>query len=261
MARSPEGGERGLEAGAVVGGVGGVVEGDRRVQLGDHAPQRLAQQRGRGHRGGAAQQVRVGRGLEVGFEQGGALVGVHAGVGGEAAEVEQGRVEAGVFPVDQPEPVAVVEDVGRQQVVVAEHDLDRADGRFERVGSGQQRRQVGAVRAAALVERVAVVANHLEHPEHRRRAAEVLRDLAVAGAHERGEAGAVAGRAHRVGGHRRRLDEVEHQRAGLPVAHRRARGRRRGRRGWRRARRRARCCARARRRRCARGSGGRHRGR
>ena len=40
-------------------------------------------------------------------------------------------VEAGIVPVDQPQPPAVVDEVGGQQIVVAEHDVDRTDGALE----------------------------------------------------------------------------------------------------------------------------------
>src|SRR3954447_12665952 len=43
----------------------------------------------------------------------------------EVAEVEERVAHAGVLPVDEPQPVAVVEQVGRQQVVVAQRGLER----------------------------------------------------------------------------------------------------------------------------------------
>ena len=78
----------------------------------------------------------------VGREQRRPLVGRHAGVGGEAAEVEERRVEAGILPVDEPEPVAVVDEVGGQKVVVPEDDLDRPGRRLQPLGRRREAREV-----------------------------------------------------------------------------------------------------------------------
>src|SRR3546814_10072561 len=105
----------GLEARQGVGGVGRVVEVDVGVDFGVHGPQGLAQQRSALHRLIAAAQGVVDRPLEVGLQQPVFLPRRELVVGSEAAEVEERRVEAGIVPVDQPEPLAIVEKVGRQQ--------------------------------------------------------------------------------------------------------------------------------------------------
>src|SRR5690349_9126102 len=58
-------GERGGESRAVLGRVGGVVEGDPAVDLRDHAPERLAQQRGGRHGEKAAAQSVVERAIKI----------------------------------------------------------------------------------------------------------------------------------------------------------------------------------------------------
>ena len=128
---SVEGGEAGIEAGEVFGGVGGIVgAGGVEVDDRDQRPQGLAQQRRALHRGVAAQELVAGGGAEIGGEEGAGLGGVEAGIGGEIGEIEHGGAEAGIFVVDQPETLAVVDEIGGQQVVVAEGDGQRRSGRL-----------------------------------------------------------------------------------------------------------------------------------
>ena len=67
---------------------------------------------------------------------------VEAGLAGDVAELEAGLVHARVLVVDEPDPVAVVDEVGGEQVVVARHQrlvarphrvLERLDQRRELV--------------------------------------------------------------------------------------------------------------------------------
>ena len=247
-----------VEAGEVLGGVGGVVEVELGMDLGDHAPHRLAQQRGGGHRGEAQAERVVGRPRRNrpraagGLQVRGKLV-----VGGEAAEIEERGVEAGVFPVDQPEALAVVDEVGGQQVVVAEDDVDRAERRLEAL---RRRRAGPAARghaAAAVGERVGVVADDLEHPEDRRRGRAVSGDARGGSAADSGDALEVA-RVADVGGVKVRPSMKSRTSApGSAVDDRRRDAGGVGGAAGRELDARAGCCARGCRRRCARGSAGR----
>jgi len=62
---------------------------------------------------------------EVGGEEDLVLLGVQVVVDAEVAEVEERVAHAGVLPVDNPDPLAVVDEVGVQKVVVAWARLDR----------------------------------------------------------------------------------------------------------------------------------------
>ena len=95
------------------------------------------------------------------------LLGGKLAVGGEAAQIEQRRIEPGILPVHEPQPLPVIDEVGRKQIIVAEHDLDRTDGGFESRGPRQKIGEEGNVPAVAFAQRVRVVAHDMEHPEHR----------------------------------------------------------------------------------------------
>ena len=56
---------------------------------------------------------------------------VKAVVRGEIGEVEERRVEARVVPIDQPEPLAVIDQIPGEEIVVAKCDLDRPDEALE----------------------------------------------------------------------------------------------------------------------------------
>src|SRR3546814_18433048 len=92
------------------------------------------------HRLIAAAQGVVDRPLEVGLQQPVFLPRRELVVGSEAAEVEERRVEAGIVTVDQPEPLAIVEIVGRQQVFVDEDKFNRTDCMFPIPGKGRPTR-------------------------------------------------------------------------------------------------------------------------
>ncbi len=69
-----------------------------------------------------ARAIRLRRGAAVvGGHERSERIGVQAAFPGDVAELEARVVVARVLVVDQPDPVAVVDEVGRQQVVVAGH--------------------------------------------------------------------------------------------------------------------------------------------
>ena len=158
--------ERRVEPRQVFRGVGDVVDAGRvEMQLGDHAPHRLAQQRGALHGGVRAADLGARRRAEIGGEQFVGFVGRHAGVGGDAGEVEHRRVEAGIFEVDQPQPLAVVEEVGRQQIVVAEDDRQRLLRLLQLVGEREIAGQFACVmRLLPACQRARIVADDVERP-------------------------------------------------------------------------------------------------
>ena len=124
----------------IVVGVGGVVEVERvEIELRDHAPHRLAQQRGAFHGVVAAPAApRRARGRNRSSSSHRSSVASNAVVGGEIGEIEQRRVEAGIVPVDQPEPLAVVDEIGGQQIVVAEDDRQAAPARLRASSTDRQ---------------------------------------------------------------------------------------------------------------------------
>ena len=69
-----------------------------------------------------------------------AIVGVRQlVVGRQIGEIEQGRVGAGVIPIDEPEPMSVIEEIGGEKIAVAKDDLDRPDDPFEAVQAHARR--------------------------------------------------------------------------------------------------------------------------
>ncbi len=133
----------------VLGAVAREVEVDVRDRLLHEAPHRLAKIRHEAH-----QDVAVEVGSAVGREQL-AVAGVVQPVrDGEVREVEGGVTHAGVLPVDDPEPLAGVDEVRRQQVVVARNERDRPRRRLDPVGDRLRSREPGregdSVRAGDL---------------------------------------------------------------------------------------------------------------
>src|SRR5688572_23625851 len=100
-----------LEARQVLVRVRDIIEVDRRSDLGDHAPHALAKER-RAFHGSitAAKLVRQGA-LEVGLKEEALVLGRERAVGGQAAEIEEGRIEPSIVPVNEPDGPAVVEEV------------------------------------------------------------------------------------------------------------------------------------------------------
>src|SRR5215469_10736588 len=82
-------GEGPLEAGEIVAGIGTIVEIEGRMDLRDHAPEGLAQQRSAFHGAIAPTERGVERALEIGFEQPVFVSGCNLVVGAEIAEIEE----------------------------------------------------------------------------------------------------------------------------------------------------------------------------
>src|SRR5947199_238142 len=82
------------------------VDGELGDPLLDDAPHRLAEVRHEAH-----QHERVAVAAPVGGEELALAVLVELVVDGEVAEVEEGIAHAGVLPVDDPEPIAVGDEV------------------------------------------------------------------------------------------------------------------------------------------------------
>src|SRR6185437_6927577 len=168
-----------LEARLVLLGITGIIEAQRRVALLDSRPQRLAQFGGEHHRGEATQQRRARPASEIGGEQRRLRRRVERVVDGEAGKIEERRAETGEFPVDQPEPRAIVDDVAGHQVVVGERQSRRPDRVLEGIDDGAQARDTPG-RNAIRFERGEIVAQRVEDPETWRRTAQMRGDLAMA---------------------------------------------------------------------------------
>ena len=69
-----------------------------------------------------------------------------AAVGGDVGEIEQRRAEAAVFPVDEPQTLAVVEEVAGEKIMMAEHDRLRELAVLEHIGKLHELRKVLGVR-------------------------------------------------------------------------------------------------------------------
>ena len=180
----------------------------------DEAPQRPAVARHRGLEPGAGDQRRV-LVADVRRDELGQVIVVELALGPRVAQLEVGVVVAGVVVVDQPEPLAVVDDVAGEQVVVARDGRQRP-----RRESALDAEEVRAVRDVVVRHREAaadagaqvgrLTDEHVEvrrepraavqHPHHRREPrertgrTEVFVDIAVAADvpdHERSEVRAV----------------------------------------------------------------------
>ena len=167
------------EAVEIVHGVGGIVEVELGMNLRNHAPHGFAQERGALHRPVALVERRVRIVAEIGGQHPALLLGVELAVGGEIGEVEERRVEAGIVPVDQPDALAVIEEIAGDQVVVAEDQFDRSDGQLQARRDVDEVGETGDVAALRIGERVGVVADDVEDPEGEGRTAEVAGNLAV----------------------------------------------------------------------------------
>jgi hypothetical protein len=133
---------RRIETLKIIRSVGRIVEVDPAGLFGDHAPERLAQERRRRHRPHATTQIAVNRALEIKLQHVFGRLERRSAVRGEAPDIEQRRVEAGIFPVDQPQPLAVVEQIAGEHVIVAEDNVDRSDRLFQALHHLREGRQV-----------------------------------------------------------------------------------------------------------------------
>ena len=119
----------------------------------------------------------------------------------------------------------VIDEVGGEQIVVAEHDVDRTDGGFEPCGAGKKIVEDGKVAAVAFAQRVPVVAHDMEHPEHDAGPAQELRNVAVTPPHHVDQALEICRIAYVLRREGASLDEIEHENARLGVHHARAQAR------------------------------------
>src|SRR5262249_26899489 len=127
----------------------------------------------------------------------------------EVAEVEQRAVEAGIVPVDQPQTASVVDEVRRQQVVVAEYKIDRPDHGLEVVRKFKQARQGGDHAAIAVGQGLRVAAEELEYPKNQRWPAEMPGHLTMAPLQQRQNAPQIGWLAYVSGGERLAVDILQ----------------------------------------------------
>src|SRR5579862_1369333 len=111
-------GEAGGGAVEALHGPGPEVVLDRAGAVLDRAPQRPAVHTDQAEQPGPGGHAAPGAAVVRG-DQPGQGVGGQAGLGRDVAQLEAGVVVAGQLVVDEPDPVAVVDEVGGQQVVVA----------------------------------------------------------------------------------------------------------------------------------------------
>jgi hypothetical protein len=111
------------------------------------------------------------------------LLGRKLAVGGKSAQIEKRRIESGIFPVNEPKPLSIIDEVCRKQIVVTEHNVDRSHGGFETRGPREKVRKNGRVPAIPFAQRVPIVAHDMEHPEHRGGPAQILRNVPVTASH------------------------------------------------------------------------------
>jgi hypothetical protein len=159
----------------------GQVEVDRR----DPRPQRLAQGARRLHRVECPLERLVGATVEIGVEQPAIVLGREVAVHRDVGEVEHRRAESSVLPIDQPQARTVVDEVSRQQVVVAEDRRQRHLHPLQRFGGGRVPRRFLHAAGAAAGERLEIAANDVERPERVHRPGEVARERAMAGPQHR----------------------------------------------------------------------------
>ena len=161
----------------------------------------------------------VDRTLVVGLEQELAARLVELAVRREAAEIEERRVEPGIVPIDQPELAPVIDEVAGQEIVVAEHQLDRSDAGLEPGRRLRPLAEPGDMAMTGFGQPVAVVAQHLENPESQHGTAQMARHLAVAAPDQRHDSPLHGALADIRWLQRPALDEVEDGDARLAVQH------------------------------------------
>src|SRR5258705_3076718 len=106
-----------------IGGVRAVVDAWHvGARLRHHRPSRLAQRARDLHCVERTLDVVTHGAFEIGFEQTPILCRREAAVRPEVREIEHRGAESAVFPIDEPESIAVVDEVAGQQVVMAEDD-------------------------------------------------------------------------------------------------------------------------------------------
>ena len=114
-----------------------------------------------------------------------------------------------------------MDEIGGQKVVVTKDQINRANRRLKPCRLGQQGGQQACVAAGPLMQGGGIVADDVKGPEHLRRAAQVVRDHAVGGFHQRDRLGAQA-RVLKIGRCQgAAFDKGDHQRARFVIQHRR----------------------------------------
>ena len=136
------------------------VEVELRDALLDDAPHRLAEV---GHE--AHQRQRSGIAAAVTVEQRSLAVRIQLVVDGEVREVEVRVAHAGVLPVDDPRPLAVVDEVQGEEVVVARHQRAAAARGLDAVGDVEQLLVLGRNLHATLASGRRVRLDHAKHIE------------------------------------------------------------------------------------------------
>ena len=96
---------------------------------------------------------------------------------------------------------------------------DRPDRGLQRVRSFQQPRQLGDHAAGAVAQRRRIVAQHVEHPEHQRRAAQIFRHVAMYAPDKVDDGGHVFRFSYVFRLEGLALDKAQHQRPRLRVHH------------------------------------------
>src|SRR6202140_2597330 len=112
-----------LKTPVVILAVAAVIKCDPRAQCGPRPHQRLTQQGGTLYRCECAPRRRRDRPAKIALQQRCLEYSAQLVVRGQVGEVEQRRVKSGVFPVDQPQALTVVDQIGGEQIVVTEHDV------------------------------------------------------------------------------------------------------------------------------------------
>ena len=131
---------------------------------------------------------RVRRPAEIGVQEVLRRLGRKPGIGGRTGEVEHGGGKAGIFEIDQPQPLPVIEDVARQEVVVAEDDGQRHLRRLQFVGKREIGGKLRQHAAAPRPQGPCIVAHHMERPEEEGGAADLRRHCGVEPAQQVGDA-------------------------------------------------------------------------
>jgi hypothetical protein len=185
--------QRQIGAAEIVAGMG-IIIGARRAQVDrrNHGPQGFAQGRGCLHGIERALKRCGSCGAEIGFEQHALLVIREAAIGGDIGEVEQRRAEAAIFPIDEPEPLPIVEKIAGEKIVMTEHDRKRKLGILHRIGEAGIIVELGFGTGAAFTQAIGIVADDVEHPEEGRGALDEPSHVTMAFVEQRHDAGDVS---------------------------------------------------------------------
>jgi hypothetical protein len=103
------------------------------VNLLGHAPHGFAQERSAHHRAQTVKQVGSRRCPEIAGQKIRLRSRVELTVGGEVGQIKERRIVTGIFPVDEPEAIPLIDEVGGEQVVVAQREFNRANGALQRL--------------------------------------------------------------------------------------------------------------------------------